>query len=107
MPLTNESQPLMLLLIPSLTSYAIQIHAFLLENLCPISLISQDKVREREIEDQVCFIHAVTFIELSIKPELINKLVPPHMEANLLAQGIDVHNFQPLTAAELKGKAPC
>ncbi|CDH53316.1 pkinase-domain-containing protein [Lichtheimia corymbifera JMRC:FSU:9682] len=45
--------------------------------------------------------------ELSIKPELINKLVPPHAEVELLAQGIDVHNFQPLTAADMKGKAPC
>ncbi|KAL1932924.1 hypothetical protein VTP01DRAFT_8602 [Rhizomucor pusillus] len=44
--------------------------------------------------------------ELSIKPELNSKLVPPHAEAGLLAQGIDIHNFQPMSEAELKSKAP-
>ncbi|KAI8146097.1 kinase-like domain-containing protein [Fennellomyces sp. T-0311] len=43
--------------------------------------------------------------ELSIKPELIPKLVPPHTEAELLSRGIDIHNFQPLSAAEMKSKA--
>ncbi|KAI8967977.1 kinase-like domain-containing protein [Mycotypha africana] len=42
--------------------------------------------------------------ELSIKPELIPKLVPAHYEAELLANdGIDVHNFVPMTPDEMKG----
>ncbi|KAI9494063.1 kinase-like domain-containing protein [Zychaea mexicana] len=43
--------------------------------------------------------------ELSVKPELISKLVPPHTEQELLSRGIDVHNFQPLTPAEMKSKS--
>ncbi|ORY99053.1 kinase-like domain-containing protein [Syncephalastrum racemosum] len=44
--------------------------------------------------------------ELSIKPELNGKLVPPHAEDELLSRGIDIHNFRPLSAAELKSKSP-
>ena len=33
--------------------------------------------------------------ELSIRPDLIGKLIPPHAEADLLKQGIDVHHFVP------------
>ncbi|KAI8985061.1 kinase-like domain-containing protein [Pilobolus umbonatus] len=39
--------------------------------------------------------------ELSIKPELIPKIVPSHYEATLLMNGIDVHNFTPMTAEEM------
>lgn len=37
-------------------------------------------------------------IELSIRPDLIHKLVPQSAEAKLLERGIDVNNFQPLSA---------
>ncbi|CAO3594102.1 unnamed protein product [Absidia cylindrospora] len=40
--------------------------------------------------------------ELSIKPELNRKLVPPHCESELLARGIDINNFQPLSLDEVK-----
>lgn len=36
--------------------------------------------------------------ELSIRPDLIHKLVPQSAEAKLLERGIDVNNFQPLSA---------
>jgi hypothetical protein len=36
--------------------------------------------------------------ELSVRPDLNAKLVPPHAEAALLERGIDVNNFQPLSA---------
>ncbi|KAI9319670.1 kinase-like domain-containing protein [Dichotomocladium elegans] len=44
--------------------------------------------------------------ELSIKPELNHTLVPPHAQSNLLAQGIDINNLQPISLAEIKSKAP-
>ncbi|KAG1518602.1 hypothetical protein G6F47_001062 [Rhizopus delemar] len=40
--------------------------------------------------------------ELSIQPALIRKIVPPHAESILLANGIDVHNFVPITPEEMK-----
>lgn len=41
-------------------------------------------------------------IELSIQPDLIPKIVPPHCEAALAANGVDVHNFVPMTSEEMK-----
>ncbi|KAI8881729.1 Pkinase-domain-containing protein [Backusella circina FSU 941] len=35
-------------------------------------------------------------IELSIRPDLISKLVPTHAEPELMAKGIDIHHFKPL-----------
>ncbi|KAI8093856.1 kinase-like domain-containing protein [Halteromyces radiatus] len=40
--------------------------------------------------------------ELSIKPELNRKLVPPHCENELLTRGIDIHHFQPLSLDDIK-----
>ncbi|KAI8381595.1 kinase-like domain-containing protein [Radiomyces spectabilis] len=40
--------------------------------------------------------------ELSIKPELKYKLVPPHCFEELLSRGIDIHNFRPMSAAEIR-----
>jgi glycogen synthase kinase 3 beta len=40
--------------------------------------------------------------ELSIRPDLISRLVPQHAEAELLSRGIDVHNFQPVPLESLK-----
>ena len=37
-----------------------------------------------------------TALELSIRPELLSKLVPAHTEAELRSRGIDVHNFTPI-----------
>eukprot|EP00158_Paraphelidium_tribonemae_P004580 Partr_v1_DN26845_c0_g1_i1_m40955 putative Glycogen synthase kinase len=37
-----------------------------------------------------------TATELSVRPDLIGKLVPKHAEAALLSKGIDVHNFTPV-----------
>jgi glycogen synthase kinase 3 beta len=41
-------------------------------------------------------------LELSIQPDLIHKLVPPHYEATLLASGVDIHNFVPMTTQEMR-----
>jgi glycogen synthase kinase 3 beta len=35
-------------------------------------------------------------VELSIRPDLTRKLVPPHAEAALKASGIDIEKFQPV-----------
>ena len=37
-----------------------------------------------------------TALELSIRPDLLSKLVPAHAESELLSRGIDVHNFTPI-----------
>ncbi|EGC48303.1 protein kinase [Histoplasma capsulatum var. duboisii H88] len=39
--------------------------------------------------------------ELSIMPSLNNKLIPPHARADLVARGIDLDNFTPLTKDEM------
>lgn len=55
----------------------------------------------------ICCVYLSLYpIELSIKPELNGKLVPPHAEEELLSRGIDIHNFRPMSAAELKSKSP-
>jgi glycogen synthase kinase 3 beta len=45
--------------------------------------------------------------ELSIRPDLIHRLVPPHCEKELEARGIDIHHFEPLPADQLKIPASC
>ncbi|RUS28342.1 protein kinase gsk3 [Jimgerdemannia flammicorona] len=43
-----------------------------------------------------------TVHELSIRPDLLHQLVPAHSEAELLSRTIDVHNFTPLPASQLR-----
>ncbi|CAO3689114.1 unnamed protein product [Rhizopus stolonifer] len=40
--------------------------------------------------------------ELSIQPELIRRIVPHHVESTLAANGIDIHNFVPVTSEEMR-----
>lgn len=40
--------------------------------------------------------------ELSIQPDLIPKIVPFQCEASLLANGVDIHNFIPMTTEEMR-----
>ncbi|KAI7854764.1 kinase-like domain-containing protein [Circinella umbellata] len=40
--------------------------------------------------------------ELSIRPDLIRRLVPPFYEQELFNHGIDIHHFEPLPADQLK-----
>lgn len=40
--------------------------------------------------------------ELSIRPDLNSKLVPQHAEEALLQRGIDIHNFSPIPAEEMR-----
>ncbi|KAM0753161.1 Pkinase-domain-containing protein [Meredithblackwellia eburnea MCA 4105] len=40
--------------------------------------------------------------ELSIRPDLIRQLVPSHAEADLLARGIDINNFEPIPLADMR-----
>ncbi|CAG8630169.1 4734_t:CDS:2 [Funneliformis caledonium] len=40
--------------------------------------------------------------ELSIREDLISKLVPPHAEEELLSRGIDIHNFTPLSQSQMR-----
>jgi glycogen synthase kinase 3 beta len=42
------------------------------------------------------------YVELSIQPELIHRIVPPHVEPFLAANGIDIHNFVPMTPEEMR-----
>jgi glycogen synthase kinase 3 beta len=42
------------------------------------------------------------FAELSVRPDLIHKLVPPHCEEALRLRSIDVHNFKPIPLEQLR-----
>lgn len=44
----------------------------------------------------------LTCAELSIRPDLIHRLVPQHAEAELASRGVDVHNFTPLSPESLR-----
>ncbi|CAG8447921.1 12475_t:CDS:2 [Ambispora leptoticha] len=43
-----------------------------------------------------------TVRELSIRPDLIARLVPQHAEEELLSRGIDIHNFTPLPQSKMR-----
>lgn len=108
----SDYQPLMRLHTHILMNFGIPTAACRMENLYHLCLTFQNMVSccmqtlwptRRTV---LTYIYASFYLELSIKPELNSKLVPPHAEAGLLAQGIDIHNFQPMSEAELKSKAP-
>ncbi|KAI0319811.1 Pkinase-domain-containing protein [Amylostereum chailletii] len=40
--------------------------------------------------------------ELSVRPDLIHKLVPPHCEAELRSRGIDIDNFDPIPLEQMR-----
>ncbi|KAG2197659.1 hypothetical protein INT47_002366 [Mucor saturninus] len=40
--------------------------------------------------------------ELSIRPDLIRQLVPPHYEQELFSRGIDIHHFDPIPLDQMK-----
>ncbi|CAO3627983.1 kinase-like domain-containing protein [Cunninghamella echinulata] len=40
--------------------------------------------------------------ELSIRPDLIRRLVPPHCDQELLSRNINIHQFDPIPAEQLK-----
>jgi glycogen synthase kinase 3 beta len=40
--------------------------------------------------------------ELSIRPDLIRQLVPPHCEPELVSRSIDLDNFVPIPLEQLK-----
>lgn len=42
--------------------------------------------------------------EMSIDPSLNEKLVPAHARAELLKNGLDIDNFEPLTKEEMMAK---
>lgn len=44
------------------------------------------------------------FLELSIAPNLILKLVPQHMRAALACKGLDVENFTPMARDEMMAR---
>ena len=40
--------------------------------------------------------------ELSVRPDLISRLVPQRAEGALLQRGIDVHHFEPIPAESMR-----
>jgi len=40
--------------------------------------------------------------ELSVRPDLIHKLVPPHCEEELRLRSIDINNFKPIPLEQLR-----
>lgn len=59
-----------------------------------------------ECRSLALFIHRADFdillLELSIRPDLIHRLVPRHAEAELASRGLDVNNFTPLSPESLR-----
>lgn len=47
-------------------------------------------------------LHSPLAAELSIRPDLIRQLVPPHCEAELQSRGIDINNFEPIPLADMR-----
>lgn len=41
-------------------------------------------------------------LELSVRPDLINSLVPPHTEPELRSRSIDISNFVPIPLEQMK-----
>jgi hypothetical protein len=54
--------------------------------------------------DYQSFDKLTKFTELSIQPSLNKKLVPEHARAALLAKGLDIDNFTPMTKDEMMAK---
>lgn len=48
------------------------------------------------------FISNIFFLELSIRPDLIRRLVPSHAEQELLSRGIDIYHFDPIPLDQMK-----
>lgn len=67
-----------------------------LHESCLLFLISRDMVCSSSCNES-----RINFIELSISPSLNDRLVPPHARPALIAQGIDIDNFTPLTKEEM------
>jgi glycogen synthase kinase 3 beta len=44
----------------------------------------------------------VMVAELSVRPDLIHKLVPPHCEEALRLRSIDINNFKPIPLEQLR-----
>lgn len=40
--------------------------------------------------------------ELSVRPDLIHKLVPPHCEETLRLRSVDINNFKPIPLEQLR-----
>lgn len=56
-----------------------------------------------------CHLYFVSFVnsyssELSIAPEQNARLVPPHARKELLAHGIDLDNFTPLSQEDMRAQ---
>jgi hypothetical protein len=67
----------------------------------PNCLILPEKVR-RIYKKKASFSYTRLLLELSVRPDLIHKLVPAHYKENLLQSGIDIDNFIPIPLKDLR-----
>lgn len=86
-------------------SYAIPVVGFpirailtALRKKCPTCSISLDMVC---CEVQSVRIQLIILSELSIAPEMNDRLVPPHARKALKSKGIDIDDFVPMTKDEM------
>lgn len=90
-------------LITNLLQYTPQARLTAIEALCHPFF---DELREEDVVlsngRQMPDLFNFSREELSVRPDLISRLVPKRAEAALLQRGIDVHNFEPVPAESLR-----
>lgn len=90
-------------LITNLLQYSPQARLTAIEALCHPFF---DELREEDVVlsngRQMPELFNFTREELSVRPDLISRLVPPRAEPMLRANGIDVHNFDPVPPESLR-----
>lgn len=69
-------------------------------SLCSSTL--REKVRKMTSFVLWMVLTCSAFTELSVRPDLIHKLVPPHCEEGLRLRSIDINNFKPIPLEQLR-----
>lgn len=67
---------------------------------CPLCLTSREKVGCAADRRQGSLTNAI--LELSSRPDLIRRLIPPHAEPALRERGIEIEGFQPIPVEQLR-----
>lgn len=82
-------------------NFAIQRQKWRMGVIYPSYLILQEKVK-KEIEKKNLSNIYLNLLELSVRPDLIHKLVPTHYREKLMQSGIDINNFTAIPLKDLR-----
>ena len=66
------------------------------------SSILREKVRKLTDVVSWMVLTCSAVAELSVRPDLIHKLVPPHCEETLRLRSVDINNFKPIPLEQLR-----